>query len=89
MGAESLLYICTQGQAHTKEVILGDRRNPCNPFRWDHVWLHIPGSGIYDSSIPLVPKVCINIPLSDPVQLAVDMFTYVDDMQPNGGMEED
>ena len=38
------------------EIVIGDRKEKTNPFRWDHVVLNLPGTANYDPSMPRVYK---------------------------------
>ena len=38
------------------EIVVGDRKEINNPFRWDEVRLNLPGSGSYNTSLPRVFK---------------------------------
>ena len=38
------------------EVVVGDRRDVNNPFRWDRIVLNLPGSPEYDPTLPRVYK---------------------------------
>ena len=74
MGLKSSPYQAVQAIMVAKEVVLGDRMDTKNAFRWDDVVLNLPGSASYDPSLPWVYK----IRLSDG-KIAADLFIYVDD----------
>ena len=38
------------------EIVVGDRKEPSNPFRWDYIVLNLPGSKKYDPTKPRVYK---------------------------------
>ena len=40
-----------------KLEVYGDRRDPANPFHWEHVRLNLPGDRKYRSDLPWVMKV--------------------------------
>lgn len=50
-------YIAVQGITVAEEVIVGDRTDPTNFFRWDIVELNLPGMANYDLSQPWVCKI--------------------------------
>jgi hypothetical protein len=56
MGLESSPYQAMQAILVAKEVILGDRLDEENVFRWDKVRMNLPGSEIYDASLPWVDE---------------------------------
>eukprot|EP00980_Cylindrotheca_fusiformis_P026387 scaffold16048_cov85-Cylindrotheca_fusiformis.AAC.1 len=74
MGLKSSPYQAVQAVLVAKEVILGDRRDKENAYRWDVVRLNLPGSKGYDPSLPWVSKIRI-----DDGEIACDLFIYVDD----------
>jgi len=83
MGLTDSPYRAIQIMLWAKELVLGDRRDETNPFRWNHVELNLLGSKTYDASRPSVSK-----RRADGI-LAADMFQYVDDLRPVGPSEED
>jgi hypothetical protein len=84
MGLKSSPYQSVQGMLVVKEVILGDRLDPENVFRWDHIRMNLPGSKTYDPSLPWVSKVR----LSDG-RIAADLFIYVDDVRLTGSSSKE
>jgi hypothetical protein len=76
MGLKSSPYQAVQAILVAKEVILGDRRDPANVFRWDDIPMNLPGSPKYDPALPWVSK----IRLSDN-KIAADLFISVDDVR--------
>jgi hypothetical protein len=52
MGLKLSPYQAVQAILVVKEVILGDRTDPANIFRWDHIRMNLPGSAEYDPSLP-------------------------------------
>ena len=65
-----------------EEVIRGDRLDPNNVFRWDRVRLNLPCQEDYNPALPWVSKVKDNP--DGPVDIAADLFTFVDDLRPTG-----
>ncbi len=73
MGMRDSPYRSMQMMLMAKYLAYGDRNDPTNPFRWEHVVLNLPGSEGYDPSLPWVMKV-----RSDG-HLACEIYVYVDD----------
>jgi len=73
MGWVAAPYITTQSLAFAKEVIVGDRSCPRNPYQWSTVVLNLPGQEVYMPSLPWVHRIT---PAGD---IASDCLTYVDD----------
>jgi hypothetical protein len=73
MGLRDSPYRSLQWQVRLKLVVYADRRNPANPFHWDHVRLNLPGSPGYRADLPWVMKI-----RSDGT-IAAEIFVYVDD----------
>jgi hypothetical protein len=67
-------YQSVQGILWAEEVIIGDRYDPTNPFRFAVVVLNLPGASNYDPSLPWVFK---HRSLDGPI--ASDLVAYVDD----------
>jgi hypothetical protein len=84
MGLKSSPYQAVQGMLVVKEVILGNRRDPENVFRWDNIRMNLPGSETYDPSLPWVSKVRL-----DDGRIAADLFIYVDDVRLTGSSSEE
>lgn len=74
MGLKSSPYQAVQAILVAKEVVMGDRFDKSNVFRWDRVRLNLPGTENYDPSLPWVSKVRL-----DDGKIACDLFIYVDD----------
>jgi hypothetical protein len=79
MGMRSSPYQAVQAMSVAKEVIRGERRDPKNVYRWDHVRLNLPGSEEYDPSKPWVSKLRL-----EDGRIAADLFIFVDDLRPTG-----
>lgn len=75
MGLRSSPYSAVQGMMMAQEVILGDRRDKNNVFRWASVRLNLPGSDVYDPTKAWVTKV------RKDGTVAADIFMYVDDVR--------
>ena len=80
MGFTPSPYIAAKLYGWTIDVILGDRRDPKNPFKWDRVSLNLPGDPSYN---PTQPRVC----KMDADLLASVLEAYVDDIRPMGATE--
>jgi len=76
MGLRPSPYQAVQGALVAEEVILGDREDPNNIFRWDKVVLNLPGSASYDPTRAWVYKVRLK-----DGRVAADLATYVDDQR--------
>ena len=87
MGVKSSPYSAIKCMHFAEEIIRGDRKDPDNVFRWDHVRLNLPGQDDYDPSLPWVSKVKV---LEDgSVVLAADMHVFCDDLRPTGGTKKE
>ena len=75
MGLKSSPYQAVQAILVAKEVILGERSDSSNVFRWDDVRMNLPSSPEYDPSLPWVSKIRF-----DDRKIAADLFIYVDDV---------
>ena len=87
MGLKWSPYQAVKSMHFAEEVIRGDRKDPANVFRWDHVRLNLPGQDDYEPSLPWVSKVKI---LEDgSTVLAADLHTFMDDLRPCGSTKEE
>lgn len=86
MGLKPSPYNAIQSFLWAEEIIRGSRRDPNNIFRWDRVRLNLPGDSrrSYDPTSPWVSKW-----LNDEGRIGPDFFSYVDDIQTNGGSEHE
>jgi hypothetical protein len=84
MGLKSSPYQAVQGMLVVKEVILGNRRDPNNVFRWDEIRMNLPGSATYDPSLPWVSKIRL-----EDGRIAADLFIYVDDVRLTGSTSKE
>lgn len=75
MGLSPSPYASCQIATRLKRLMLGDRSDEQNVFRWDRVVLNLPGSEDYDSSMPWVYKARRD------GTLAADIHKYVDDVR--------
>jgi hypothetical protein len=75
MGLTGSPYTCFQGAFRAKRVVLGDRANARNPFRWNSVMSNLPGTWNYDPSMPKLYKQRID------GTLAGDLVIYIDDVR--------
>jgi len=83
MGLTSSPYVSVRGTHSAEELVFGDRMDPNNPFRWDHVHLNLPGSPSYTPLLPWVSKV-----RQDGI-MAAGSTRFVDDLRPVGPSFED
>lgn len=78
MGLRTSPYQAIQAMTWAKEIILGDRLDQENVFRWDRVVFNLPGMVDYDPSKSWACKV------RKDGTLACDVFIYVDDCRYTG-----
>lgn len=67
-----------------QEVVLRNRRDLENVFRWDKIRMDLPASKTYDPNLPWVSK----IRLEDGM-IAADLFIYVNDVRLTGSSSEE
>ncbi len=79
MGLASSPHGCVKMQMLAEELVRGDHLSPSNPFYFDQVRLNLPGSPMYNPSLPRVSKID-----SRSGRIAADMSTYVDDIWNTG-----
>jgi hypothetical protein len=85
MGLTLSPFQAVQGMAYAEEVFLGDRKGPENPFRWDWIWMNLPGQVGYGPSKPWVSKI-----REEDGRIAGDMFSFfVDDLRPTSTSKEE
>jgi hypothetical protein len=77
-------YQSIQGMLWAEELIMGNRFDPSNPFRFAVVVLNLPGSPTYNPALPWVSK-----RRTSNGPLACDLFIYVDDCRTLGPSEQD
>jgi hypothetical protein len=75
MGLKPSPYWSVQGSGRAKIMMLGDHKDPKNPFHWKEVVLNLPGSEDYDPSLPWIYK------LRSDGRMAVELFIYIDDVR--------
>jgi hypothetical protein len=75
MGLRTSPYQAVQAMLWAQEIILGNKDDPDNVFRWSTVILNLPGSENYDPTLPWVCKLRM-----DGI-LAADVHCYVDDVR--------
>ena len=83
MGLKPSPYNSIQGGLRVKRDMLGDRRNPQNPFRWARIIENYPGSDNYDPTKPWIRKV------REDGKTAADLHKYVDDLRLSAPTEEE
>jgi len=81
MGFRSSPYIACKLFGWTLGVVRGNRCDPDNCFKWNTIRMNLPGSLIYDPSIPWITKM-------DNEEEASDVIPYVDDGRPYAGSEK-
>jgi hypothetical protein len=74
MGLTGSPYQFVQTTTRGKRVILGNRNDPSNPFRWDLVELNLPGRPTYDPRLPWIYK-----KRGSDGCITADLHTYIDD----------
>ena len=82
MGLKSSPYNSVQGSLRAKRLVLGDPKDPNNPFCWDKVTTNLPGSKSYDPTRPWILKT-----RKDGLH-ASDICQYVDDVRIIAATEE-
>jgi hypothetical protein len=80
MGFTPSPYVTGKLFGWTVDVIMGDRWDRDNPFRWDAMRLNLPGMSSYD---PREPRVCKMFEL----KIAAALEAYVDDLRLLGWSE--
>ena len=84
MGLKSSPFQAVQRMLVVKEVILGNRRDPNNVFRWDEIRMSLSGSETYDPGFPWFSKIRL-----DNGRIAADLFIYVDDVRLTGSSSDE
>ena len=75
MGLKTSPYNAVQGSQRAKRIILGDPRDPLNPFHWATIKLNLPGTENYNPAEPWILKMRADgLPAAEIVQ-------YVDDVR--------
>ena len=80
MGLTSSPYVTGKMFGWTIDIILGDRWDPKNPFRWDAVQVNLPGMPNYDPSQPRLVR-------TSEGNIAAALEAYVDDLRLLGHSE--
>ena len=75
MGLRPSPYCSVQACTVAKHEVLGDPKDPSNPFAWDHIKLNLPASENYDASKPWIMKI------KEDGKLAAAVSGYVDDFR--------
>lgn len=83
MGLRSSPYSAVQGMMIAREVILGNKDEEANVFRWDSVRLNLPGSETYTPSQAWCTKI------RKDGTVAADVFIYVDDIRCSAPTQEE
>lgn len=77
MGLKPSPYASVQGALRAKRIILGNRHDPKNPFRWHSVKVNLPGSAGYCADLPWIGL------YREDGTLAVVLLQYIDDLRIN------
>ena len=64
-----------------EEIVRGDRRDPENYLRWNHIRMNLPGSKSYDPTLPWMCKIVVH---NGYYLVAADFITFVDDIRSGG-----
>jgi hypothetical protein len=83
MGSKPAPYIAVQQGRRLKRMMLGDRTDENNVFRWNHIEMNLPGSPQYAPARPWISK------RRKTGEIAADAHDYVDDMRETGPEAED
>ncbi|KAL7580705.1 hypothetical protein ACA910_002212 [Epithemia clementina (nom. ined.)] len=75
MGQSPSLFATVQQMRCLKRLILGNRKDPDNVFRWEHVNTDLPGSETYKPGAPWITK------RRDTGEIAADAHNYVDNLR--------
>ena len=81
MGFSPSPYIACKLFGWTIDMLMGNRWDKKNPFRWDSVKVNLPGSSCYDPSKPRVCKMWEG-------KIAAVVEAYVDDIRSIGSSED-
>ena len=82
MGLSSSPHNAVQGAQRAKRMILGDPRDPTNPFRWSEVITNLPGNPDYNPTMPWIRQV------RKDGTTASGLIGYVDDLRSWGATED-
>ena len=83
MGLRGSPYQSVQTGTRGRRMILGDRNQESNPFRWDSVVVNMPGDANYDPRLPWVFK------RRKDGKIAADLHTYIDDNRGTANSSEE
>ena len=83
MGLLTSPYMAVFFMTWAPHLIIGDRTNLHNVFRYEPVVLNLPGSAVYDPTRPWVYKA------RSKGDIAADVAIYVEDLRPSGPTEID
>ncbi len=75
MGFTASPYLATRCLLRSRKLLLGDKDDPTNPFRWDHAVKNYPGLDEYNPLRPMVYKVRLD------GKIAADLMKYIDDLR--------
>jgi len=83
MGLRPSPYAAVKGALIARRLILGNRKDPTNPFRWERVVLNQPGDEDYQAKLPWIMQV------RDDGKLATAVCQYIDDLRTCAASEKD
>ena len=83
MGFRPSPYLTTRDMRRIEPILIGEKDDPKNVYRWNIVILNLPGSKDYDPSKPKVYRV------RKDGTMAADLFIYIDDLRNTGPTEEE
>jgi hypothetical protein len=82
MGLKPSPYACVKGALRAKRIILGDRRDPENPFHWERAEENLPGDDGYEADQPWIRKVRWD------GHLGTELLQYIDDLRTTAHSKE-
>ena len=83
MGLRPSPYAAVKGALIARRLIMGDRKDRSNPFRWNRVVLNQPGDEDYQGSLPWIMQV------REDGKLATAVCQYIDDLRTCAPSEKD
>ncbi len=83
MGFTASPYLACRYLLRARKILLGDRLNPSNPYRWEKVIKNYPGLISYNPLRPRVYKIRTD------GKIAADLHKYIDDLRPTSVDEKE
>ena len=81
MGMRPSPFMATRLFWLAEEIVRGDRRDPENYLRWNHIRMNLPGSKSYDPTLPWMCKIVVH---NGCYLVAANFITFVDDIRSGG-----